>query len=263
MAFWLLIKDNRCIISNDNVQLLRRSLKGMKKFFSGEGGFFGFMDKIASLFWINLLTTVCCIPVITAGASVTACYYVTLKMARNEEGYLTKSFFKSFRMNFRQSTLIWIIEAALLFIFVADFWIIATGYGGKIPLSNVILVVTGILFFLLIMTATYVFPILARFDNTTANTIKNAFLMSIVNFPKTVALIITNALFPALMYAVIATGKGLWVVPVILCFGVSASAYLCSRILVVIFDRLAPAQDLPDEEDGGALKSETEKTRVE
>jgi len=262
MPFWLLIADNRCIISNDNVQLLRRSLNRMKKFFSGEGGFFGFMDKIASLFWINLLTIVCCIPVITAGAAITACYYVTLKMVRNEEGYLTKSFFRSFRMNFRQSTLIWILEAALVFIFVADFWIIATGSAGKVPLSNVILVVTGILFFLLVMTATYVFPILARFDNTTVNTIKNAFLLSIVNFPKTVALIVTNALFPALTYAVIATGKGLWVIPVILCFGVSASAYLCSRIFVVIFDRLAPAQDLQDEDGGKAEKTETEETRV-
>lgn len=235
----------------------------MKKFFSAEGGFFGFMDKIASLFWINLLTAVCCLPVITAGASLTACYYVTLKMVRNEEGYLTKSFFRSFRMNFRQATVIWIIEAALLFVFAADFWIIATGAAGKVPLSNVILVVAGILLFLLVMTATYVYPVLARFDNTTANTIKNAFLMSIVNFPKTVALIVTNALFPVLAYAVIATGKGLWVIPVIICFGMSASAYLCSRILVVIFDALATPQDSQDEDSSIAAKTETEETRVE
>ncbi|MBO4374162.1 MAG: YesL family protein [Lachnospiraceae bacterium] len=230
----------------------------MKKFFSGEGGFFGFMDKIASLFWINILTIVCCIPVITAGAAVTACYYVTLKMARNEEGYLTKSFFKSFRMNFRQSTLIWIMEAVMLFIFFADFRIITTKAAGTIPLSNVILVVTGILHFLLMMTSTYVYPLLARFDNTTANTVRNAFLMSIVHFPKTVALMITNALFPALTYAVVVTGKALWVIPVMILFGVSASAYLCSRILVVIFDAYMPAEETSGDEISGQEGSDAE-----
>ncbi|MCR5649584.1 MAG: YesL family protein [Lachnospiraceae bacterium] len=235
----------------------------MKKFFSGEGGFFGFMDKIASLFWINLLTTLCCIPVITAGASFTACYYVTLKMVRNEEGYLTKSFFKSFRMNFRQSTVIWIFEAILIFIFAADFRIITTRAAGPIPLSNVILVVTGILLFLLLMTAVYVYPILARFDNTTVNTVKNAFLMGIANFPKTVALIVTNALFPALIFAVVMTGRGLWVIPVILCFGISASAYLCSRILVGVFDTYMPAEEEQPDDAGDTNKSDTEEIREE
>lgn len=235
----------------------------MKRFFSGEGGFFSFMDKIAGLFWINLLTAVCCIPVITIGASFTACYYVTLKMVRNEEGYLTKSFFRSFRMNFKQSTVIWLAEMILAFIFIADFWIIATKAAGTVPLSNVILVVTAILFFLLMITATYVYPILARFDNTTPNTVKNAFLMSIVNFPKTIALVITNVLFPALVFAVVITGRGLWVIPLMLCFGISVPVYLCSRILVVIFDRFMPQETETAVEETEGKESDTGEIKVE
>ncbi|MBR5376420.1 MAG: YesL family protein [Lachnospiraceae bacterium] len=234
----------------------------MKRFFSGEGGFFGFMDKVAGLFWINLLTMICSIPVITAGAAVTACYYVTLKMVKNEEGYLTKSFFRSFRTNFRQSTLIWILEAVLISVFVADFWIIATGIAGEIPLSNVILVVTGILLFIVLMTAAYVFPILARYDNTTANTIKNAVLMGIANFPKTLAIMVTNALFPALGIAVIATGRGLWIVPILLCFGISAGIYLSSRILVRIFDAYGTDEVESEGISTDRKESDTEEIRV-
>lgn len=234
----------------------------MKSFFSAEGRFFGFMEKMAGLFWMNLLTIACCIPVITAGAAVTACYYVTLKMTKNEEGYLTKSFFKSFRMNFKQSTLIWLLEAALIFVFLADFRIITSGAWGTVPLSNVILVATGILLFVVLMTATYAFPILARFDNSTANTIKNAFLMGVANFPKTVILMITNALFPALTIAVIATGRAFWVIPLMLCFGMSLTVYMCSRILVRIFDVYTPdeADDQNGPDDGD--KSDTEEIKV-
>ncbi len=266
MSFLLRNTDNWCIILDVNaeitgINIFRTVSHVMKSFFSAEGRFFGFMEKMAGLFWMNLLTLACCIPVITVGAAVTACYYVTLKMTKNEEGYLTKSFFKSFRMNFKQSTLIWLLEAVLIFVFLADFRIITSGAWGEIPLSNVILVATGTLLFVVLMTATYAFPILARFDNSTANTIKNAFLMGVANFPKTVVLMITNALFPALFFAVVVTGKALWVIPLMLCFGISLTVYLCSRILVRIFDAYTPVEEMQDGSED--KKSDTEEIKVE
>ncbi len=235
----------------------------MKGIFGYEGKFFTFMDKIGSLFWINLLTFVCCIPVITIGASLTACYYVTLKMVRNEEGYLTKSFFKSFKMNFRQSTVIWLIGLLLGFVFYADIRIINGNAEGAVPFSKVIFIAIGIFSIICLMTGTYVFPILAKFDNTIKNTIKNAFIMSILNLPKTVILILTNALFPALLIAVIMTGKALWTIPIVLCFGISASAYLCSRIFVRIFDKYIPEDNGETEDIGEIQNPDTKEIRVE
>ncbi len=235
----------------------------MKGIFGYEGKFFSFMDKIGSLFWINLLTFICCIPIVTIGASLTACYYVTLKMVRNEEGYLTKSFFKSFKMNFKQSTAIWLIGLVLGFVFFADIHIINSNPSGTVPFSNVIFIAIGIFSIICLMTGTYVFPILAKFDNTVKNTIKNAFLMSVINLPKTIILIVTNLMFPALLVAVIMTGKALWVIPVVLCFGISASAYLCSRILVKIFDKYIPEESSEGDDLGVNRNSETEEIRVE
>ena len=60
----------------------------MSRAFNFEGPVFTFLSRLADLFWLNLLFIVCCIPVITIGAATTALYYVTLKMAKDEEGYI-------------------------------------------------------------------------------------------------------------------------------------------------------------------------------
>ena len=77
------------------------------------------MGRVADLLLLNFLCILCCIPIVTAGASITALYYVTLKMARDEESYIVRSFFRSFKQNFKQATIINIImllTAAVLFI---------------------------------------------------------------------------------------------------------------------------------------------------
>ena len=84
----------------------------MGRFFNMDNKFFVFMGKIADLCMLNLLCIICCIPIVTAGASLTALYYVTMKMVRNEEAYIFRSFFRSFKQNFKQATVINIIMLA-------------------------------------------------------------------------------------------------------------------------------------------------------
>ena len=74
------------------------------------------LSKMADLMWLNVLTLLCCLPVVTMGASLTAMNYVALKIVRDEECYISKSFFKSFKENFKQATIIWlmILVAALI-----------------------------------------------------------------------------------------------------------------------------------------------------
>ena len=81
----------------------------MDRIFNMDNKFFVFMGRVADLMILNILCIICCIPIITIGASVTAMYYVTLKMARNEESYIVRSFFKSFKENFKQATVIWLV----------------------------------------------------------------------------------------------------------------------------------------------------------
>ena len=80
----------------------------------------------------------------------------------------------------------------------------------------------------------YIFPVLSRFENTVKNTIRNSFLMSILNLPKTILLVIIN-LVPAVVLLVT-----LQAMPIVILFGFSVPAYVASMLFVKIFKRFEP-----------------------
>ena len=96
----------------------------MDRFFSMDNKFFTFMGKVADLCILNIVCLICCIPIVTAGASITAMFFVTMKMVKNEESYIIKSFFKSFRQNFKQATVINLIMLAVAAILYVDLRIV-------------------------------------------------------------------------------------------------------------------------------------------
>ena len=170
----------------------------MSRIFNYEGPVFTFLSRLADLFWLNLLFVVCSLPIVTIGASTTALYYVTLKMARDEEGYITKSFFKSFKQNFLQATVIWLIYLVLIAVLFVDLRIANGGsladFFASNTVSNVVIVSVSVMGMVLLITGTYVFPLLAQFDNTIKNTVKNALLISIRHLPYTFLMVIIIAI---------------------------------------------------------------------
>ena len=70
--------------------------------FSMDNPFFQFIGKLVDLVWLNILTLVCCLPVFTAGAALSAMYSVLIKMALKEEGVITKPFFRAFKENLKK-----------------------------------------------------------------------------------------------------------------------------------------------------------------
>ncbi len=219
----------------------------MNKIFNFEGPVFTFLSRLADLFWLNLLYILCCIPVITAGAATTALYYVTLKMAKDEEGYITRSYFKSFKDNFIQATIIWAAFLAVLIVMFLDFRIANGGSMAEVfnssTVSNVVITAVGVMVILIMMTLTYVFPLLARFDNTVFNTVKNAFLISIRHLPYTVLMIVITAI-PVVL---------IWFSPAMLLLVLimfSATAYINSKFLNKIFILYMPKEEGIDGEGG-------------
>lgn len=92
----------------------------MSEFFNPDNSIMRFITKIANSVYLNILWLVCSLPVVTIGASTTSLFYVTLKMAKNEEGNITAAFFRSFRDNFKQATKIWLILLATGIVFALD-----------------------------------------------------------------------------------------------------------------------------------------------
>ena len=83
-------------------------------FFSLDSKFSQIMGRVFDLMMLNIIFLIMCIPIVTIGANFTAMYYVTLKMIKNEETYIFRTYWKSFRENFKQATAIWLILLAVL-----------------------------------------------------------------------------------------------------------------------------------------------------
>lgn len=150
-----------------------------------------FITKVVYSVYLNLLWILCCIPVITVGASTTALYYVTLKMVKNEEGGITKMFFRAFKENFKQSTLVWMILLALGVVLGIDgyvlwhlrfenaFWTIITA----------VFIVAAAAYLIVIL---YIFPLMARFENSIFAMFKNSLFIGIRFLLCTVLLVVIH-----------------------------------------------------------------------
>ena len=195
-----------------------------------------FLTKIADLMVLNILFCVTSIPLITIGASWTALYSVTLKMVRDEEGSVSRSYFRSFRQNFRQATLLWLGVLVVLALLVLDIRVLNGMAGGTAP--GLLRVGVEILAFLGIMVLQYLFPSLARFEASLADTLKNACMMALAHLPKTA--LMTAAVVGAVWITLInntTIAVGLMVWPLI---GFALMAFGNSGILRKIFDNYVP-----------------------
>ncbi|MCH5275654.1 MAG: DUF624 domain-containing protein [Lachnospiraceae bacterium] len=201
----------------------------MSKLFDIDSPLIQGLNRIADLMWLNVLTLVCCIPIITAGPALTAAHYVALKMKRKEEGYITKEFFKSFKMNFKQSTIIGLLIWIITLIFATDFYIIQEG---GIALSNVLQVLLMAMGLLFVFTVIWVFPIQAKFINTIKATLKNAFALSIIHIPKTLLMLVVYLLPYIGLYITMR------VFPLVLLFGISAPIYVSATLYNKMFKKL-------------------------
>ncbi len=186
------------------------------------------LGKIADLFILNILFIVSCIPIITIGPALTALYTITLKAARNEESYIFRGYLKAFKDNFKIGTLSWLIVLIAGFVLWADFRIL-----GSMPdsIKTVMSVFLLLAFFLYLITATYLFPYIARFENTLFKTIKNAFFMAIAYLPYTLLFVAFAVLtILATIYIPFQIIGLVWML-----FGFSGLAYLNSIFFRKIF----------------------------
>ena len=200
-----------------------------------------FIGKLGDLILLNLLWTVCSIPVITIGASTTAVYYVTLKMVRDENDSTVRSFFHSFKDNFKQATAIWAIFLAVGLILAFDIWFFVTGQA-PVPgiAGNLMTAISGGMAILYLFTYIYVFPIQARFYNPVKYTIRNAFIMLIRHLFQTVGIVCMDILI------VIGAIASLFYMPQIfalfILFGMPLMAFANSYLFVPIFKRYSPKE---------------------
>lgn len=193
---------------------------------NGEGGIFGFVNRVGDLIILNLLFLVTCIPIVTIGPSLVALYTVMLKLAKNQEGYAVRGYLKAFRDNVKQSLLVGVSLEIILAILGYDAWALMQTTESY---NSAGFVVTVLAVLIISAAMQYLFPLMARYDNKIRISIKNALLLAISKLPYTVML---------LALAVIPVGLILisWYLAIYaITIGCALSAFLQCKILNKIF----------------------------
>lgn len=217
--------------------------------FNLDSKFMIFMNKFADLLWLNVLTLVCSIPIFTIGASFTAMHYMVLKIYRNEEGYITRGFFKSFKENFRQSTVIWLIYLAVGLLLALDFSYVREGIVNINMYYQYALVFVA---FVASLSLIWVFILQSRYTNTIMGTVKNAFIIGISRFYYSIMMIILF-LAPIVCLFVFSIA-----VPFVVLLGFTVPAFLQAMLYSRIFDRMEgiDRKNMDKEEDGWSVELE-------
>lgn len=218
----------------------------MSNFFSMDSKFFVFMGKIADLMILNFLCILCCIPIVTIGPSVTAMFYVTMKMVKNEESYIIKGFFKSFKENLKQGILINLIMLLVAAVLMVDLKIMAAQEGTFFKVLYTIFLAFGVIYIMIYM---YIYPVLAKFYNTIKRTFLNAMLMSVRHLPYTFLMVLVTAAPFAIILFVPIDGVQSFMMLGGIMFGFSLVAYINSKFFVKIFDNYVPKEEEISEEE--------------
>ena len=186
----------------------------MGTIFNLDNKFFQGVSKLIDIICLSMIWLFLCAFIIPAGAATTALYYTINKVIRHGRGYMWSEFWKAFRSNFKQSTIVWLILMALIVFLGMDCYIlwqyaeIGKTWGSA---YMVFIVMMGFA----IMWAIYLFPYMARFANTTKIVIKNTACIALLNLSTTIFLFILLVAVVLMTYfftflIVLAPGLYMW-----------------------------------------------------
>ena len=210
----------------------------MRSLLDPESPILQFITKIVYSVWLNILWFICCLPIITIGPSTTALFYASQKMARDEEGYITRSFFHSFKENLKQGITIGLIMTISGAVLIFDGFVLARLYKTS-PFWAILTAVFIVACIAWLIISMWVFPLLAHFDNTTAAMFKNSIMLG-MRFLVCTALMAAVYIIMALLIIHVMT-------PLII-FGMGTCAYINSILLKNILIQLEKKSDGTDAE---------------
>lgn len=208
-------------------------------FFRYGSPFYRFMNFVTNLILLNLLWIFTSLPIFTAGASTTAMYHVLLQYVNKQDDEVVKPYFRSFKRNFKQATLIWIPHSLLGLALGAElFYLSETGAG---VIWWILFVAVAVLY---MMVSAMLYPMLGRYENTTRAIIFNSMNLTFRNLLPMVSAAVLNA--APLLLLLLDLEKFLWTSLVWTFGGLTLLCYLNAVIVMRIFRKYEEPEE-PEE----------------
>ena len=145
-------------------------------FFNPKGAATRFLTAICNLIIVNLLFIITSIPVFSLGASLTALYRITIAIVAGDNPAVFREYLKAFKDNFLRSTLLLLLYTALSGFFIFEIYMVRTMMEPQFAWAQY-----PAYFFLFAIAASslYSFPLIAWFDTSFKQMLKNSLLLAI------------------------------------------------------------------------------------
>ncbi|MEV5070760.1 DUF624 domain-containing protein [Microbacterium sp. LMI12-1-1.1] len=217
----------------------------MSGIFAPDSAAMRFLTRIADLMILNLVFIATAIPVVTLGAALTALNFTAMRIVRGQCDAVTRDYFRSFRQNFRQATLLGLL-LLLVAVALGAWYVVLTGGSLDAGLQLVLLVVWYLVAFAFAVNLLFVFPYLANFEGTIREVLRNARLLSWRHpLVAIMSLAIIGLAIVVTVFSPAVTAYGLlW-----LAIGFAAIAFLTGVLFTRVFDTYAPQPVAVEESD--------------
>ncbi len=206
----------------------------MRNLFNLDNPIMVFLARVFDMMYLNILTFVCCIPIFTIGAAITAMDTVELKLIEDRGSGVTKEFFSAFKSNFKKSTIMWLIYLVILLVVGTDLFVI---YNQLVQLPTIIYTVLLVLSALVFLAIIYTFALQSHYENTVKNTMKNAWLLMIGNLPRSFVMLLIVIAWLLICYLFFYQ-----LLPFIVLFGLTAPGWMIMLLMKGIFKKLDPKE---------------------
>ncbi len=207
----------------------------MGGFFSSDGPFYQFLDKIGHLILLNIIWLLCCLPVVTIIPATTAFYYATIKSIRRGHGYAFREFFTSFKNNLARGVPLSLVLVALGLLLTFNFKV---AWQAQTKQSTAFAMIYLILLFFYAGFVIYICPVLSRFSIRMRPLARMASVMVFRHLPVTILLMAGTGICGVFLYSAVSAAQSeagtslmlamLFLLPGIWCF---ASTYLVEPVL--------------------------------
>ena len=201
----------------------------MGNLFRVDGKLMHYGTKLGYLLWLQALTVLCSLPVVTAGAAFTAMHKVLLQIYRDSEAQITKTYLKSFFQNFWQATALWLIYVVFFALLILDYLL---AIQSTAPLLRITVYFLPILAIAGYLSLVWIFPLQSRYENTVLQTIKLSFTVLLFR-PLTAIIMAVLTLIPLALLMIT-----MYAFPYIVFLGITIPGLLQTILYSRIFDYL-------------------------
>lgn len=165
--------------------------------FNYNGKIYKFLEKFWNVVWISVLWIVCSIPIVTIGASSCAAYYSMVKSVRKNEDRATRDFFKSFKQNFVQATIMTVVYLIVGAAFAVATWFY---YHREGEFNLGLRWFFYILILVYLCTITHAFSWLSRYTMTTVHALTYPIVITLMHLGNSLGLIVFWAACAIVLY---------------------------------------------------------------